>query len=710
MITSNLGNNYSSKMVKAKVELYDGYTLVATCTCGDSGELFPGSRSLSSFTIDREGELGKFFGFGVCHKLDMTLIDLEKQLRIFEGYTAKVCLGDGSIWDCPYPKMELTNVKVDKKTGDITVTAYDPLNRASELTYNDLGITVPYTLKGLAEACGAALGLSVVGIGSTAFNTSYAKGGNYNGDETLRSVLNHIAEVTQTIYFINHEDKLEFKQLNATKVADYYRQDYYEFEVETVKRLTSICHATELGENLEVTTAELWGDTEKGVTQFIRDNPLWELREDLPTLMNQALSRVGGDELQQYELDWSGDYRLEIGDYIAIHFDDDVTYVFILNDKITYGGTMDEESSWEWVDNEGETFANPINLGEKLNQTFARVDKIEKNITLYVGEVVEEALQGKVDEVIDESLTGIVTDVDNLKAQQQTTTQNITQLQLTTNSITTDVGTLKHSNTVITNQMDEVVAEQTEIKNNISSLEQRDNEIVASVQELESTKTTKTYVDEQIEQVKSDSNGYTDVKIEETTTLINNKVAQIQVTTDGITQRVENEEKKTVEIESDIAELNTTTSAIESSVSELQLTDSSIAASVESLRENTKTSLDGVNNELSSISKRVETAMTAEQVEIKISETLANGVDSVTTTTGFTFNDEGLHISKSTSEMESLLDETGLTVSRRGTTMLQATSDGVDARNLTAQEYLRIENIRFEKYGRNRMGCFWIGD
>lgn len=710
MITSNLGDKYTSKSVKAKVELYDGYTLVATCTCSDTGELFPGANSLSHFTMSRDGELGKFFGFGICHNLEMTLIDLEKVLRLYEGYTAKVCLGNGTTWDCPYPDLDVTNVKVDKKTGDITVTAYDKLSKASELTYNDLGITVPYTLRGLAQACGAALGLEVIGIGGNEFNLSYEKGGNYNGDETVRSVLNNLAEVTQTIYFINHENKLQFKRLSATKVWDYYRADYYEFETEAVKRLTGICNATELGENVEQTTAALWGDTEKGVTQFVRDNPLWELRTDLPDLLNAALYRVGGNEIQQYELDWSGDYRLEVGDYIAIHYDDDITNVFILNDKLTYGGTMDEESSWEWVENDGETFANPLNLGEKLNQTFARVNKIEKDITLYVGDVVEEALSGKVDDIIDESLEGIVTDVDNLKAQQQTTTQSVTQLKLTTDSITSDVSTLKTSNTVITNQMDAVVAEQTSIKSNISALQQKDNEIIASVEQLESTKTTKTYVDEQIQQVKGDANGYTDQRITETTTYVNEKVAEIKVTTDGITQRVENEEKKTVEIESDIDELNTTTTTIQSNIGELQVTDTNIRASLESIQENTKTGFDGVNQELNSLSKKLETTMTTEDVKIVISETLANGVDSVTTSTGFTFNDAGLHISKSTSDMESLLDDTGLTVSRRGTEMLKATSDGVKARNLEAQEYLKIENIRFEKYGRGRMGCFWIGE
>lgn len=696
MITSNLGNNYSSKSVKAKVELYDGSTLVQTCECGNF---------LSSFKVSREGELGKFFGFGVCHTLEMGLIDLEKILRVYEGYTAKIRLGNGTIWDAPYPDFDVTSVKVDKKSGDITVTAYDPLHKASELTYADLGISVPYTLKQLSQAIALALGLTVVGA-DTAFDLSYEKGGNYNGDEPLRAVLNHIAEVTQTIYYVNNQRQLVFKRLTSTVVNEYHRADYYEFEVESTKKLTGICNATELGENLSATIEG------NGVTQFIRNNPLLELRTDIPEQLNNALARVGGYELVQYDLDWSGDYRLEVGDCINIYFDDDVTRVFILNDVLAYSGTMDEDSSWQWVENDGETFSNPISIGDKINQTFARVDKIEKEITLYVGDVVEEVLPEKIDEALADlgDVGALVSDVNNLKATTSTQTQQITQLQLTTEGITTDVATLQQTDVTISNQYNEVVAEQTQIKNNISSLQQKDNEIVASVQQLESTKTTKTYVDEQIAQVKSDSKGYTDSEITETTTYINNKVAEIKVTTDGITQRVEKEESKTVEIESDIDDLNTTTTELETSIGQLQVSDSSITASIESLRENTKTSLNGVNDELNSVNKKLESTMTVDQVELKISETLANGVDSVTTTTGFTFNDEGLHISKSTSEMESLLDETGLTVSRRGTTMLQATSDGVDARNLTAQEYLRIENIRFEKYGRNRMGCFWIGD
>lgn len=42
--------------------------------------------------------------------------------------------------------------------------------------------------------------------------------------------------------------------------------------------------------------------------------------------------------------------------------------------------------------------------------------------------------------------------------------------------------------------------------------------------------------------------------------------------------------------------------------------------------------------------------------------------------------------------------------------MLSATGNGVNATNLHAKTYLIIGGrSRFENYGTNRTGCFWIG-
>ena len=110
------------------------------------------------------------------------------------------------------------------------------------------------------------------------------------------------------------------------------------------------------------------------------------------------------------------------------------------------------------------------------------------------------------------------------------------------------------------------------------------------------------------------------------------------------------------------------------------------------------------------LTKKVEATMTSDDVKLAISDELANGVDKVTTSTGFTFNEEGLTISKSDSEMSTNIDEDGMSIFKGSQEVLTANNTGVDAQNLHATTYLIVgTNSRFEDYGSDRTGCFWIG-
>ena len=135
----------------------------------------------------------------------------------------------------------------------------------------------------------------------------------------------------------------------------------------------------------------------------------------------------------------------------------------------------------------------------------------------------------------------------------------------------------------------------------------------------------------------------------------------------------------------------------------------SITATVNRLEETTTAALTGVNDELATLNSRVEAAMTAEGVKLSIQEELANGVDKVYTSTGFSFDANGLRVSKSGSEMASLLDEDGLSVFRDNTEVLTADNTGVNGINMTVRQYLIVGGSRFEAYGSGRTGCFWIG-
>lgn len=384
MITSNIQNLSSMSTVKAKVDLYNHNTLVKTCTCGEV---------LENFTITREGESNKFFGFGICQKLDVYLIDIERNLTVQKGYEAKIGLGDGGeIWDTPYPVFYIKDVKRDERSNTITCTAYDKLYEANKYTLNDLYLRAPYTIRDVATAIASKLDLILHieqdynGNTSGAFDLSYEEGANFDGTEDLRSVLNGIAEATQTIYFVQNDNEatssmnyLCFKRLDPNSQP--YRitkNDYYELNTLTPVTLRSICNVTELGENVKAGS---------GTTQYIRNNPFLELREDLGTIIDNAVADLGGLTITPFDCEWVGNYLLEVGDRIALTVEDDsVMYSYLLSDTIVYSGALEESTEWIYSGEQEETPSNSTNLGEKLNATFARVDKVNQEITLLAAE------------------------------------------------------------------------------------------------------------------------------------------------------------------------------------------------------------------------------------------------------------------------------------------------------------------------------------
>lgn len=117
-------------------------------------------------------------------------------------------------------------------------------------------------------------------------------------------------------------------------------------------------------------------------------------------------------------------------------------------------------------------------------------------------------------------------------------------------------------------------------------------------------------------------------------------------------------------------------------------------------------------NGLEKVTKKTEWMQDEESVNLKIS-TAINGITSVETSTGYTFDADGLKIAKSDSLIENLIDNTGMYVKRSSEVILQANQDGVEALNLTSRQYLIVgDNSRFENYNDGtgkRTACFYIG-
>ena len=122
------------------------------------------------------------------------------------------------------------------------------------------------------------------------------------------------------------------------------------------------------------------------------------------------------------------------------------------------------------------------------------------------------------------------------------------------------------------------------------------------------------------------------------------------------------------------------------------------------------TSVGTINESLSQIEQL------ADSINIRVSSLEAKDgeVDHVTTTTGYTFDANGLQIYKSGEEIKNLLDNTGMYVTRSDEEILTANNNGVSAINLSAKQYLIVgASSRFEDYtdgtGARRTACFYIG-
>lgn len=103
----------------------------------------------------------------------------------------------------------------------------------------------------------------------------------------------------------------------------------------------------------------------------------------------------------------------------------------------------------------------------------------------------------------------------------------------------------------------------------------------------------------------------------------------------------------------------------------------------------------------------------SDNINIEVTKIIDYGVDKVTTSMGYTFNDEGLHIQKPGQEIVNTLDDEGMSVTRDGEVMLQADKDGVIATDVRVRNFLIVgTHARFEDYNdgtdSKRTACFWI--
>lgn len=177
--------------------------------------------------------------------------------------------------------------------------------------------------------------------------------------------------------------------------------------------------------------------------------------------------------------------------------------------------------------------------------------------------------------------------------------------------------------------------------------------------------------------------------------------------TQGITERCVTKEPEVTK--TDYKAASSTDKLLNKTILRVDKQANEIAAIV-SKTEELSGGIDGLNQ---TITKMAEVIIDSDSLDIKISEAVS-GMDSFKTSTGYTFDQDGLNIHKDGEEMHNTLDNTGMYVRRDNEVVLEANNEGVKAVNLTARHYLIIGgNARFEDYSNGkdtkRTACFYVG-
>ena len=682
--------NSVSRQFEARVELLNGSTILNTFT-------YDGA--LQSITIERSGDESCFFGFGICEKLTLKLRDKERAINVLKGNRLDVSLGVGYDYLYPFPAFNVEEVTRDENTNALTITAYDVIYKANSLKVSDMQLPKSYTILGFATSVSSLLGIPIKldGLTDQEFNVEYPNGANFDGTESIRDALNDVAEATGTIYFVNNNWELVFKKLDIAgdPVLAIDKSKYFTLSAKTKYTLTGITSATELGDNVTVGTTV-------GAHQYLRDNAFLELRDDIATLLNNIFSKVNGLSMYQFDLAFRGNFLLECGDKISITTkDNDVINCYILNDTITYNGGLNGKISWTYNAGQGETASNPANIGEAIKQTYARVDKQQKQITLLASDVNSQT------EIIKKTVKQV-----DVEYYLSTSTTSAIGGEWSTTAPEWQSGKYMWSRQKVT------YTDGTSITRNATC--------IAGAQGAEGTNgrgitsvTTEYYIStsqtelvggewsEEQPQWEEGKYIWTRSKIvynnptstEYTTAVCDAAWAQINAITGQ--QKI---------ITTDISQLKVEKNNISASVATIVEKQSDIDSTIVDMQQGIAEQNASNSAQFETLTNKVDATMTSEQVQLAISTEVAKGASKVTTSTGFTFDDNGLTINKSDSEMSTNIDEDGMSIFRNSEEVLTADNTGVNATNLHATTYLIIgTNSRFEDYGSNRTGCFWIG-
>ena len=434
-----------SRRLKGKVELFNNST----------STLITSQDKLKSIQVSRYSN-EKVFGFALCQKATIEIIDENHDIEVAEGQKVKISIGAkvaSGVDYVGYCDFFIDRYSRDEVSHLLKIEAFDRIEELSRLRTSLLNFSFPMTLKEIISMISGSINAEIIYDNNLPnLNITFEKEQvNIEGTESVRSFIEAICELTGTICYINQSNQLVLKKIAGDTVNETINRDrIFDFSQSESNTITGLVSATELGNNLSV------GSTD-GYQYIIRENPFLTNDQDLCIVcLNNLLTSINGFVFNPYELKWRGSPDLEAGDRVKIQKKDG-TYLetLYLGEELTYNGGLISNANWAYIQEEEPS--NPSNLGDILKQTYARVDKVNKQIDIVVA--------GK--DEIEDKIAKLQLTTDGISA---TVSSNKTETDERFNSVNDNLNALAKSVSATMTQDQINILIQQQLANNVDSV------------------------------------------------------------------------------------------------------------------------------------------------------------------------------------------------------------------------------------------------
>ena len=434
-----------SRRLKGKVELFNNST----------STLITSQDKLKSIQVSRYSN-EKVFGFALCQKATIEIIDENHDIEVAEGQKVKISIGAKIASGTDY--VGYCDFFIDRYSRDevshlLKIEAFDRIQELSRLKTSLFNFSFPMTLQEIISIIQNSINIEIIYDNNLPnLNVTFEKAQvNIEGTESVRSFIEAICELTGTICYINQSNQLVLKKIAGDTVNETINRDrIFDFSQSEGNTITGLISATELGNNLSV------GSTD-GYQYIIRENPFLTNDQDLCIVcLNNLLTSINGFVFNPYELKWRGSPDLEAGDRVKIQKKDG-TYLetLYLGEELTYNGGLISNANWAYIQEEEPS--NPSNLGDILKQTYARVDKVNKQIDIVVA--------GK--DEIEDKIAKLQLTTDGISA---TVSSNKTETDERFNSVNDNLNALAKSVSATMTQDQINILIQQQLANNVDSV------------------------------------------------------------------------------------------------------------------------------------------------------------------------------------------------------------------------------------------------